>query len=96
MLEKWGLYSGYGYDAMWAIALALNNSLVLLANENKTLEQFDYEDVHTASVIKQSLANVDFRGVTVSQRRLQYSGYTNVTYPTHWHQLHKGYYFNHE
>ena len=52
---------------MWAIAFALNSSIAELAKNNKTLEQFNYKDNYISSVIKQTLADVDFYGVTVSK-----------------------------
>ncbi|XP_070533385.1 gamma-aminobutyric acid type B receptor subunit 2-like [Ptychodera flava] len=65
---------GYGYDAIWAIALVLNSSInqvghKTIADSNgeirqKRLDDFTYTDRETAQIFKKSFQNVTFRGTT--------------------------------
>ncbi|XP_070535303.1 gamma-aminobutyric acid type B receptor subunit 1-like [Ptychodera flava] len=65
---------GYGYDAIWAIALALNSSIDQVARKTaidangqirqKRLDDFTYEDNETAQIFKRSFQNITFRGTT--------------------------------
>ncbi|XP_070577465.1 gamma-aminobutyric acid type B receptor subunit 2-like [Ptychodera flava] len=56
-------YHSTAYDAMWAIAIALNQSRQNLP-ANKTLEDFSYEDSSIADVIAESLDTLEFEGVS--------------------------------
>ncbi|XP_077997881.1 gamma-aminobutyric acid type B receptor subunit 2-like [Glandiceps talaboti] len=57
--------AGSAYDAVWALALALNNTMNVLeeSNDNKRLEDFTYGDSQMAQLILKSMANVTFNGV---------------------------------
>ena len=52
----------HDYDATWAIALALNASIPVLAKAGKRLTDFRYDDVYMSKVIKQSMLEVKFEG----------------------------------
>ncbi|XP_072048302.1 gamma-aminobutyric acid type B receptor subunit 2-like [Amphiura filiformis] len=60
----------YGYDTVWAIALALNKSRVALDTTTfpdgrlRRLEDFTYDDKEMAMIFLESLAQVSFLGVT--------------------------------
>ncbi|XP_077991826.1 gamma-aminobutyric acid type B receptor subunit 2-like isoform X1 [Glandiceps talaboti] len=66
-------WHGLGYDAVWAIALALNTSVEQLSNivfnsSNETrpsvLEDFTYENRDMAQIILGALRNTSFHGVS--------------------------------
>lgn len=57
-------YLGLGYDAMVALALALNDSQAELPPG--TLEKYQYGDTETTEVFKRNLYNRSFNGVSVS------------------------------
>lgn len=59
------MYSGFAYDAVLSIALALNRSAEILARRNKTLDEFNYTNTEMAQVLKESLSMVKFQGFTV-------------------------------
>ncbi|XP_068750672.1 gamma-aminobutyric acid type B receptor subunit 2-like isoform X1 [Montipora capricornis] len=63
-VNRLGQYSGFAYDAMVSIALALNRSAAILASRNKTLDEFNYEDAEMAQIFKESLSTVKFQGFT--------------------------------
>ncbi|XP_068671530.1 gamma-aminobutyric acid type B receptor subunit 2-like isoform X2 [Montipora foliosa] len=63
-VNRLGQYSGFAYDAMVSIALALNRSAAILASRNKTLDEFDYTDAEMAQIFKESLSTVKFQGFT--------------------------------
>ena len=48
------------------IALALNNSIQRLAEQNKTLEDFDYNEKVYLSAFKSQMNKTKINGVTVS------------------------------
>lgn len=52
------------YDAIWAIALALNKTMPALARRNLTLEDFHYEHKEIMKEIKDQLMNISFLGVS--------------------------------
>ena len=58
--------TGYIYDAMWTIALALNSSISILEDrELGRLEDFTYDSVEMANVFTEAVANVSFEGISV-------------------------------
>ena len=58
---------GYVYDAVWTIALALNSSISILEERGLgRLEDFTYESVEMADVFTEAVANVAFKGISVS------------------------------
>lgn len=59
-------FAGYAYDAVWAMALALNQSILRLQQINKTLEDFQYDNQDYFSIFKEEMQNVTFHGITVS------------------------------
>ena len=56
------LYASFAYDAVWAIALALNATI---ANGTR-VEDFDYDKEEIADQLKTAMENVKFRGISVS------------------------------
>ena len=60
-------YAAFGYDAVWAEALAMNNSIDRLAKLNRTLEDFQYSDSEMSHIFKEEMFNVNFSGISVSQ-----------------------------
>lgn len=64
-VDELGFYSGFVYDAIVAIALALNTSAEILARRNKTLDEFTYKDAEMTQIFKSSLLKVKFQGFSV-------------------------------
>ena len=64
-IDELGFYSGFAYDAIVAMALALNSSAQILAKRNKSLDEFTYKDAEMAQIFKDSLSNVKFLGFSV-------------------------------
>ena len=54
------------YDAIWAIAFALNKSVERLSKLGMSLDDFDYEKPEITEIIKQELQKVQFLGVSGS------------------------------
>ena len=52
------------YDAIWAIAFALNKSIERLSKMGMTLDDFDYEKKEITEIIKNELQKVQFLGVS--------------------------------
>lgn len=61
-------YAGFGYDAIWAIALALNNSIQELQMHNKTLTDFNYHDSEMGIILLNQMKQIEFEGVTVRKK----------------------------
>lgn len=58
-------YAGFGYDAMWAVGLSLNNAIYQLALKNKSLDDFEYNNYAIGQVILQEMLKLRFQGVSV-------------------------------
>lgn len=54
------LYASFAYDAVWAIALALNATIA----NGTAVEDFDYNNEEIADQLKIAMENVKFRGVS--------------------------------
>lgn len=52
------------YDAIWAIAKALNQTIIQLEKQDKQIESFNYHSNGITNVIKHQLQNIDFLGVS--------------------------------
>lgn len=52
------------YDAIWAIAFALNNTIQKLERQGLSLESFNYTNNYIKDILYNSLANVQFLGVS--------------------------------
>ena len=60
------LYVPFVFDAMWTIALTLNNSMhEIKTTLNKSLADFTYKDSSMVQILKKTLENVNFQGITV-------------------------------
>ncbi|XP_077991623.1 gamma-aminobutyric acid type B receptor subunit 1-like [Glandiceps talaboti] len=57
------LYHSMGYDAIWAMALALNSSIAKLP-DGKKLEDFDYSDKEMAQIFLEEMAKTSFEGMS--------------------------------
>ena len=64
-VEELGFYSGFAYDAVIAMALALNKSEEVLVRKNKSLADFSYDDSEMAQLFNNSLSEVKFIGFSV-------------------------------
>ena len=69
--------AGMAFDAIWTIALGLHNaSESVRINDSRgcenypgelvSLEKFDYHNKMMGCVLRRSIANIDFTGITVS------------------------------
>ena len=59
-------YYPFAYDAIYAMAFAMNDTENRLINTNKSLADFQYNDTGMAKMLKESMDNVRFHGLTVS------------------------------
>ena len=62
------LYVPFVFDAMWTIALTLNNSMhEIKTTLNKSLADFTHKDSSMVQTLKKTLENVNFQGITVKK-----------------------------
>ena len=54
------------YDAIWAVALALNRTMAKLEADGTSLEDYNYENQAIAHIILNEIADVQFMGMSVS------------------------------
>jgi len=54
------------YDAVWAIALALNSSAAVLERQGQSLDSYNYDNKAVADIIQDQLENVKFNGISGS------------------------------
>ena len=59
-------YAPLGYDAAWVLALALNKTMTHLNKNNKSVDNFSYEDAEFAQLLSRTLLNISTYGITVS------------------------------
>lgn len=60
------LYVPFVFDAVWLIALTLNNSIKPIQMKlNKSLENFTYKDSDMAQMFSETLQKLRFQGITV-------------------------------
>ena len=60
------LSTGYVYDAVWTIALALNSSISILEERGLgRLEDFTYDSVEMADVFTEAISKTLFQGISV-------------------------------
>ena len=57
-------FESYLYDQVWALSLALNKSLPLLANRNLSIDNYTIGKRKVTDVIKQQLANLSYQGAS--------------------------------
>ncbi|EDV28740.1 uncharacterized protein TRIADDRAFT_51953 [Trichoplax adhaerens] len=57
-------FAASGYDAVWAIALALNRSQEQFKSMNRTLDQFHYNNAEMGRIIANQLDQVKFEGIS--------------------------------
>ncbi|XP_077978697.1 gamma-aminobutyric acid type B receptor subunit 1-like [Glandiceps talaboti] len=57
-------YAGFCFDAVLAIALALNKTDRLLSDSQRRLSNFTYNDGSTSAILKDAMLNQEFFGVT--------------------------------
>lgn len=58
-------YAPLGYDATWALALALDKTLTQWKEKNKSVDSFSYKDVKFAQDMSKILLNITTNGITV-------------------------------
>jgi len=54
------------YDAVWAIALALNSSAAFLEAQNQSLDSYNYDNKAVADIIQDQMEKVKFNGISGS------------------------------
>jgi gamma-aminobutyric acid type B receptor len=54
------------YDAVWAIALALNSSAAFLETQNQSLDSYNYDNKAVADIIQDNMEKVKFNGISGS------------------------------
>ncbi|XP_068698706.1 gamma-aminobutyric acid type B receptor subunit 2-like isoform X2 [Montipora foliosa] len=57
-------YAAFTYDAAWTVALMLNNSIHLLREKNRTLENVTYRDGVPAEIMRDVLFRTNFWGMS--------------------------------
>ncbi|CAH3111185.1 unnamed protein product [Pocillopora meandrina] len=57
-------YAPLGYDAAWVLALALNKTMTHLNKNNKSVDNFSYEDAEFAQLLSRTLLNISTYGIT--------------------------------
>ena len=55
-------FASYWYDQVWAIALAVNNSLPVLENRNLSIDNYTIGQPEITDVIEEQMANLSFQG----------------------------------
>lgn len=61
-------FAGQTYDAVWAMALALAETEVLLNRQNESMAQYTHTRKDLAQLLLEQLKNLRFIGVSVSRR----------------------------
>jgi len=54
------------YDAVWAVALALNSSAAYLEAQNQSLDSYNYDNKEVADIIQDNMEKVKFNGISGS------------------------------
>ncbi|XP_031554561.1 gamma-aminobutyric acid type B receptor subunit 1-like isoform X2 [Actinia tenebrosa] len=57
-------YAPFAFDAVWVMALSLHKAAEKLHLENMTLDSFTYENKEIAKIIRTSVQDMSFQGVT--------------------------------
>ena len=65
MINKAKMPEGYleaplAYDAVWAVALALNSSVAYLESVNQSLDSYNYDNKEVADIIMDNMEKVKF------------------------------------
>ncbi|OQV25760.1 Gamma-aminobutyric acid type B receptor subunit 1 [Hypsibius exemplaris] len=81
--------SPLAYDAVWAIAIAFNRTIIELAKHGKLLEDFTYSDEFTKGVLYDSMQNTTFEGVS---GRVSFTSEGDRIAETQIEQMHNGVY----
>ena len=53
------------YDAVWAVAMALNSSVAYLESLNQSLDSYNYDNKEVADIIMDNMEKVKFQGISV-------------------------------
>ena len=53
------------YDAIWAVAFALNKTILRLKSVGQTLDDYNYNNKEIADIILSEIADVNFVGMSV-------------------------------
>ena len=57
-------WASVSHDEMWALALAINNSLPILKSKNLSIDSYKIGEHETTSVIAEELAKLNFQGAS--------------------------------
>lgn len=76
MSQEENSYAPYGYDSIWVLALALNQTMALLTKHNLSLHNFTYKGQQSRIIkesLHQSLVETRFIGMSVSETRASHA-----------------------
>ena len=59
------------YDAIWAVALALNKTIARLQAVSQSLDDYNYNNKEIADIILEEIADLKFMGMSVSHSILK-------------------------
>ena len=62
--NKFDEYANAYYDAVWAMALSLNNSMVWFKEHNTSLSDYNYKNADAMEEIRGQLLGLNFNGIT--------------------------------
>ena len=82
------MYASYLYDQLWAIVMAVNNSLPVLENRNLSIDNYTIGQREITDVIEQQMSNLSFQDAggwvefnqyhSVSILQWKYSGFSKI------------------
>ena len=72
------IFGSYVYDQVWALALAINNSLPVLASRNLSIDNYGIGDYEITTIIENQLKRLSFQG---AGGRVQFNQYHSVSTP---------------
>ena len=72
------VFGSYYYDQVWALALALNNSLPVLRNKNLSIDGYTIGQPEITAVIEEQMANLSFKG---AGGLVEFNQYRSVSTP---------------
>ena len=64
-LAHLSLKAPLAYDAVWAVAMALNSSVAYLESLNQSLDSYNYDNKEVADIIMDNMEKVKFQGISV-------------------------------
>ena len=64
IMHSWVRWASVSHDEIWALALAINNSLQILKSKNLSIDSYTIGEHETTSVIAEELGKVSFQGAS--------------------------------